>query len=125
MGMFTGSSQSGHLARLRATPPLRDKKTFSISLPTLTQVVFGERSTTERSVSNSDSPVLIEMIGFDGPLLVRLEARTREVLSLAAQPKPLLLKSLEARVGFEPTYRGFADLEELTNNPFIFRLVVF
>jgi hypothetical protein len=71
----------------------------------------GERSTTERSVSNSDSPVLIEVIGFDGPLLVRLEARTREVLSLAAQPKPLLLKSLEARVGFEPTYRGFADLE--------------
>jgi hypothetical protein len=88
-------------------------------------VVFGERSTTERSVSNSDSPVLIEMIGFDGPLLVRLEARTTEVLSLAAQPKPLLLKSLEARVGFEPTYRGFADLEELTNNPFTFRVVVF
>jgi len=60
------------------------------------------------------------MIGFGGPLLVRLEARTAEVLSLDVEPKPLLLKNLEARVGFEPTCRGFADLEELTNNPFTF-----
>ena len=51
------------------------------------------------------------MIGFDGPLLVRLEARAAEVLSLDAEPKPLLINSLEARVGFEPTHRGFADPE--------------
>jgi hypothetical protein len=73
-------------------------------------IVHGEKSTTERSVSNSNSTVLIEMIGFDGPLLVRLEARAVEVLSLDAEPKLLLLSNLEARVGFEPTYRGFADL---------------
>jgi len=29
-------------------------------------------------------------------------------------------KALGGRVGFEPTYRGFADLEELTNNTFYF-----
>ena len=28
-------------------------------------------------------------------------------------------------MGFEPTYRGFADLEKLANNSFIFRVVVF
>ena len=65
------------------------------------------------------------MIGFDGPLLVRLEARIKEGLGLDAEPKQLLLKSLEARVGFEPTYRGFADLEKLTNNSFTFRVAVF
>jgi len=79
----------------------------------------------ERSVPNSNSTVLIEIIGFDGPLLVHLEARTAELLSLTAPPKPLLLNNLEARVGFEPTYRGFADLEKLTNNSFTFRVVVF
>jgi hypothetical protein len=42
------------------------------------------------------------MIGFDGPLLVRLELRTKEVLSLYAELKPLLLYNLEARVGVEP-----------------------
>ena len=36
---------------------------------------------------------LIEMIRFDRPLLVRPEARTAEVLNLAAPPKPLLLKT--------------------------------
>ena len=74
----------------------------------------------ERSAPNSNSTVRIEMIGYDGPLLVRLEERTAEVLSLAAQPKPLLVNNLEARVEFEPTYRGFADLDELTNIPFTF-----
>lgn len=43
------------------------------------------------------------MIGFGGPLLVRLEASTAEVLSLDVEPEPLPLKSLEARVGIEPT----------------------
>ena len=61
---------------------------------------------------------VIEIIGFDGPPLVRLGARTAELLSLAALPKPLLLNNVEARVGFEPTYRGFADHETSTFNFF-------
>ena len=74
----------------------------------------------ERSAPNSNSTARIELAEVNGPLLVRLESRTAEVLNLAAQPKPLLINSLEARAGFEPTYRSFADLEERTNNPFTF-----
>ena len=51
-----------------------------------------EKFVMERSVPNSNSTVLIEIIGFDGPLLVHLEARTAELLSLDTQPKSFAAK---------------------------------
>ena len=103
---------------LRASPPPRLKASEKgRNRPTYAGANMGHP---DRVVSSGSDRCIISRSGVTG-IALQTWAYPAHCDDFDAQ----LLRSLEARVGIEPTHKGFADPEEAPVNPFVFTMSSF